>query len=117
MLHNAFSPIFQGSFTTQDGRTVLSGEFGFSPWTKVLFSIWFGGLIVFAILCVLGTPFLAIQVGPSFLWEGLLIALALAGGSLFMAYIGYAFMRLLWSMSRGDIEDITRHVYKVLTRA
>ncbi len=54
MVRNSFNPFFTGHFETRDGRTVLTGHFAMSVYTRIFMVIWLAMATLFTVAFVAG---------------------------------------------------------------
>ena len=88
LVRNSWKPFFIGSFKTLQDRTVLAGQFTFSPWAKVFMSVWFGCI---AIWIVLATAAVVSHPAADFWFP--LFGIALFGVGIVMVLMGKWFAR------------------------
>ncbi len=51
-IRNSFDPIFYGTLTTKDNKAILDGKFTLHWYTKIFFTIWFGGVFAAGLLAL-----------------------------------------------------------------
>ncbi len=102
---NSFKPYFHGKFKIVDGATVLSGYFSIHSMVKIIMSIIYIFMILFAVLAFLSS------LGEESVLEGLKSAI----GGLIALVIPELFVRFGQWYSRGDLEFISEIIASSLT--
>jgi hypothetical protein len=102
LVGNAWKPFFIGSFKPIGDKAILTGRFTFSPWVKVLMSIWFGFIALWTVLATVAV----ITRSPSDRWFPL-FGVAMFGAGIALVCLGKWF-------ARNDIAWLSRVISDAL---
>lgn len=100
---NSFKPVFYGRFEEIGGRVVLRGEFTMFFLSKIIMSLWLVFPVVWTISATIGSGG---GTSPQ--------RLATASFGFGFLFLGVAFLRFCWWLSRGDMEYLKRVMYQSL---
>jgi hypothetical protein len=107
LFHNSFVPVFYGRFKSENGKSILKGEFLLHRSTRAFIFAWVIGILIFWGCFIFET-----YISKKFVYEPLpfnLIPLGMVAFALFLLHIG-------WFIGKYDIPYIERKIQEIFLK-